>query len=163
MRRGGGTTRQLLEAIVLGRETVHRYDELNRRIETIEPEWTFGKPRITQSFYDGNGNLIRTVLKNEPVDQVRRPRIRQFESFSQSVAGTPVGGASPPSAAAHEEAIESVLAALERLSADHQRVLELRDFDGLPFAEVAERMGRSEPAVRKLASRARARLAMLLA
>ena len=44
--------------------------------------------------------------------------------------------------------------ALATLSADHQRVLQLRNWDRLPFAEIAVSMGRSEDAAKKLWARA---------
>ena len=43
---------------------------------------------------------------------------------------------------------------LARLSADYREVIVLRNLQGLPFAEVAHRMGRSAGAVRVLWVRA---------
>ncbi|MEZ5330528.1 MAG: RHS repeat-associated core domain-containing protein [Thermoanaerobaculia bacterium] len=50
----------------LGRETVHAYDALNRRVETDEPE---GK--VTRFSYDRQGNLTQEVRENTPDNQVR--------------------------------------------------------------------------------------------
>ena len=44
--------------------------------------------------------------------------------------------------------------AIERLANDHREVIVLRSLEDLPHAEVAQRMGRSEPAVRMLWMRA---------
>ena len=51
-----------------GRATDHDYDELDRRIETTEPEWRPGQPKTTQFFYDGNGNLIRELRANQRLE-----------------------------------------------------------------------------------------------
>ncbi|MCP3967287.1 MAG: RHS repeat protein, partial [Lentisphaerae bacterium] len=61
-----GEGNKVLELDALGRETSHVYDELNRLLETVEPEG-----RVTRNAYDGNGNLVRTTLVNQPEDQVR--------------------------------------------------------------------------------------------
>lgn len=45
-------------------------------------------------------------------------------------------------------------AALDQLSPDHREVILLRNLERLPFAEIAERMGRSRPAVQMLWMRA---------
>jgi RNA polymerase sigma-70 factor (ECF subfamily) len=52
------------------------------------------------------------------------------------------------------ETTARLVAALERLEPDRRTVVELRNFEGLPFEEVAQRMGRSNAAVRKLWTRA---------
>ena len=43
---------------------------------------------------------------------------------------------------------------LQRLSSDHREVIVLRNLQRLPFDAVAERMGRSRPAVQMLWARA---------
>jgi len=58
---------------------------------------------------------------------------------------------------AHEQA-EALRRALERLPDDYRQVVTLRYQEGRPFAEIAERMQRSENAVRKLWFRAIERL-----
>jgi RNA polymerase sigma-70 factor (ECF subfamily) len=69
---------------------------------------------------------------------------------------------SPSQRAARRE--EAVLLAdtLARLPADYGDVIVLRHLEGLPFAEVARRMGRSVDSVEKLWVRALARLRQLL-
>ncbi|MCP3982059.1 MAG: RHS repeat protein, partial [bacterium] len=64
--RPDGEGNKVLELDALGRETSHVYDELNRLLETAEPEG-----RVTRNAYDGNSNLIRSTLLNQPEDQVR--------------------------------------------------------------------------------------------
>jgi RNA polymerase sigma-70 factor (ECF subfamily) len=71
-----------------------------------------------------------------------------------------LGGATPtPSqrVALREEA-SHLLAALDRLPAEHREVLTLRHFEGLSHAQIAARTGKSEEAVRQLWVRALRRL-----
>ncbi|MCA9080901.1 MAG: sigma-70 family RNA polymerase sigma factor [Planctomycetaceae bacterium] len=61
----------------------------------------------------------------------------------------------------HEEDL-ALTAAIGQLSPDHQEVVHLRGLQRLSFEEVAERMGRSRPAVQMLWARALKRLDELL-
>jgi RNA polymerase sigma-70 factor (ECF subfamily) len=71
-----------------------------------------------------------------------------------------LGGAGPEEAAARAEELHRLKTALDRLPPDEREVVLLRDFEGLSFAETAERLSRpSADAARKLHDRARARLA----
>jgi RNA polymerase sigma-70 factor (ECF subfamily) len=70
-----------------------------------------------------------------------------------------------PSSAAvryHDGAYDRLEVALQSLPADLREVLVLRRIEGLASQEVAERLGRSDAAVRKAYSRALARLSTLL-
>jgi RHS repeat-associated protein len=51
-----------------GRAILHDFDELNRQIETTEPEWRTGQPKTTRFFYDRNGNLIRELRANQRLE-----------------------------------------------------------------------------------------------
>jgi len=51
-----------------------------------------------------------------------------------------------------------VLQVLDRVPADYRTVLRLRYWDGLTFPQIAERIGRTDEAARKLWYRALARL-----
>ena len=57
----------------------------------------------------------------------------------------------------HEASLQ-LASALEQLPPDYRQVIILRHLEGLPFAEVAARMGRSVDSVEKLWVRALARL-----
>jgi RNA polymerase sigma factor (sigma-70 family) len=70
--------------------------------------------------------------------------------------------ATPSQDLAAREQMERIERAFERLSEDHREVLSLARIAGLPSAEVARLMGRSEVACRQLLRRAQVRLAMLL-
>jgi RNA polymerase sigma factor (sigma-70 family) len=69
----------------------------------------------------------------------------------------------PSRQASAREEIAQIEAAFDALPADYQEVIRLAFLVRLPHRQIAERMQRSEVAVRKLLSRARARLAVLAA
>jgi RNA polymerase sigma-70 factor (ECF subfamily) len=52
--------------------------------------------------------------------------------------------------------------AVDQLAPDYRRVIDLRNLEGLSFAEVSERMGRSVDSVEKLWSRALGKLRRVL-
>jgi RNA polymerase sigma-70 factor, ECF subfamily len=60
----------------------------------------------------------------------------------------------PHATAVSEEERQAVENAMRRLSADHRQVIEWRNAEQLSFAEIAERLGRSEAAAHKLWARA---------
>jgi len=68
----------------------------------------------------------------------------------------------PSQSAAVKEEIERIERAFDRLPPDYREVLSLACLAGVPHRQIAVAMGRSEVAVRKLLSRARARLAIIL-
>jgi RNA polymerase sigma-70 factor (ECF subfamily) len=79
----------------------------------------------------------------------------QHETTIRSGAQEPLGAAtSPSSLAGRGERRDLIHAALEELSDEHRAVIQLVRFDGLSIAQVAQRMGRSENAVKKLQARA---------
>ncbi len=71
-------------------------------------------------------------------------------------------GATPSKVAAHADRVQLLRQALEQLSADQREVIQLRYFSQMDVAETAERMGRSDRAVRSLCVRALIRLRELL-
>jgi RNA polymerase sigma-70 factor (ECF subfamily) len=91
--------------------------------------------------------------------QVGREVSLDADTPSGEAGGGPVGDTPSPSgeAMAHEQA-ETVQRALERLPEDYRQVIVWRYQEGRSFAEIAERFGRSENAVRKLWFRAIERL-----
>jgi RNA polymerase sigma-70 factor (ECF subfamily) len=70
----------------------------------------------------------------------------------------PDDGSSPSAVVIRQEQAARLTAALARLPADMQQVLLARHLDGLPHAAIAQRLGRTEAAVRVLYVRALARL-----
>jgi RNA polymerase sigma-70 factor (ECF subfamily) len=72
-------------------------------------------------------------------------------------------GESPSQLLLRKERELLVADALARLTPDHREVIMLRNLQRLPFQEVAERMGRSRPAVQMLWMRALQKLQEALA
>jgi RNA polymerase sigma-70 factor (ECF subfamily) len=108
---------------------------------------------LVRHYYGTRGRDVR--LECELADELARS--------SQACDLGPASKQSSPSqrAARREEAV--LLAdALAQLPADYGEVIVLRHLQGLPFAEVARRMGRSVDSVEKLWVRALARLRRLL-
>ncbi|MDB5301315.1 MAG: rpoE 4, partial [Phycisphaerales bacterium] len=75
----------------------------------------------------------------------------QIDQSSQALDGGLVASYSTPSQHASRREQAVLLAdALAQLSEDYREVIILRHLEGLPFADVAKRMGRSEDSVQKL-------------
>jgi RNA polymerase sigma-70 factor (ECF subfamily) len=112
---------------------------------------------------------LRTILRNNLIDAVRRYKLTQKRAAGLEVSlATPEGrregglvempqGPPDGSAIRHEDAA-ILTETLLRLSADHQVVLKLRYWEGLSFIEIGMRLGRSAEAARKLWFRAVERL-----
>jgi RNA polymerase sigma-70 factor (ECF subfamily) len=118
--------------------------------------------------------LRRTLVRNL-ADQARRHRAlsrdpRREESLEAMLARSSddahevlAGRLSSPSAeASHRERAVLLADALAALPADYRDVILLRNFENLPFDQVAARMERSPGAVRMLWARALERLARAL-
>ena len=108
--------------------------------------------------------LASRIARNLIVDRVRRPRVKRFESFTANLSAGQLADSdrTPSQAAEGVEAIERMLEALESLSEDHQKVIELRHFEDLPFKAIGEQMGRTESAVQVLHARAVTKLGLAL-
>ncbi|MFK8114405.1 MAG: sigma-70 family RNA polymerase sigma factor [Rubripirellula sp.] len=65
-----------------------------------------------------------------------------------------VTSGSPSFKMRRQESHEELARAVDRLSADYRTVILLRHWEGLPFPEIAEQIGRSAPATRMLWIRA---------
>ena len=77
--------------------------------------------------------------------------VSDLDQSSYGLAAIPVDPHSSPSQqAVRGEQTRLVAEALSRLPDDYQAVIVLRHMEGLPFAEVAERMGKSVDSVEKL-------------
>jgi len=119
---------------------------------------------------------LRRILAHNAADFVRRyrgtakRRPGREVPFRDPAASGPSPGAPEPAAPGGTPSQEllrldgelRVSAALEQLPADYQEVIVLRNLQRLPFHEVAQRMGRSRPAVQMLWMRAIRKLQTLL-
>ena len=91
--------------------------------------------------------------------RLERELADELEQSSRALDRGLVAGHSSPSQRADRREQAVLLAdALEQLSADHREVMILRHLEELSFPEVAQRMGRSVEAVKKLWARALAQL-----
>ena len=144
-------------------------DQARRAAESID----FLQDVVLEVLQDADHTKVRdeqhllrwmtAVARNKVRDSVRRRRERAFESLSISaVLGPDRASDSPASQAERHECVERLADALEELDRDHRRVIELRDLEGLPFAEIAGAMSRSEDAVQTLHMRAMVRLGRLV-
>jgi RNA polymerase sigma-70 factor (ECF subfamily) len=115
-------------------------------------------------------NLAR-VVQRQVVAQKRSARrevsleqhVAVMDRSSGRIETALVGRSSSPSSQAQRsERAARVADQLARLSSDYREVLVLRNLEGLPFSEVAQRMGRSAGAVRILWVRAVDQLRQLL-
>lgn len=119
---------------------------------------------------------LRRILSHNAADFVRRYRgtdkrqARREVPFADpgdsQARGAPEPAAVDPTPSQEFVKLEAELrlaAALAQLSDDYQEVIALRNLQRLPFEEVAQRMGRSRPAVQMLWMRAIRQLQELLA
>jgi RNA polymerase sigma-70 factor (ECF subfamily) len=109
-------------------------------------------------------NLLRHYLGTRQRDpRLERDLVAELDRSSQELDAAFVAkGSSPSQGAARREQAVLLADALERLPPDYREVIVLRHLEGLPFADVAQRMGRSQDAVKKLWPRALARLRDLM-
>lgn len=110
--------------------------------------------------------LLSQVARHTVIDAARALRAQKRSGavdavlFSDSTARGPhasqlvLEATGPATAVLRRETTRDLVRSFERLSAEHRRVLGLRQFEGLSAADTARRMGRSEPAVHSLYRRA---------
>lgn len=112
---------------------------------------------------------LRTILQNNVRDTVRRFEIAQKRAVAREaslsiivdrrgISVLPTGNNTPDYSAIRREDAALLVGVLTRVPDDYQTVLRLRYWEGLTFSQIAERIGRSEEAARKLWYRALARL-----
>ncbi len=110
---------------------------------------------------------LALLARHVVIDAARSLRAakREGDRSAAPLAGSSSGGSSfvsriaahapgPGTRAAGRELSQDLVAAYLRLTAEHRRVLGLRQFQGLTALECARRMGRSEVAVHSLYRRA---------
>jgi RNA polymerase sigma-70 factor (ECF subfamily) len=129
------------------------YRDFSQFQGTTEIQWRAWLRRILAH------NLAAAVERHV---QARKRDVRRQQSLDEAGIIS-VGAHSSPSAQAQRQERSAVVAdRLGQLPADYQEVVRLRNYEGLPFDEVARRMGRSAGAVRVLWVRALDRLRTLL-
>ena len=106
--------------------------------------------------------LLRGLVRHRLVDRARalgRHKRAGSVPLTETMAEG-IGGAVP--ATYSDSRYDGLERALLALPADLREVIRMRRFEGLSSQEVAERTGRSDDAVRKVFSRAMAKLTLLL-
>src|SRR4051794_25130618 len=108
---------------------------------------------------------VYEIAKNACIDQFRRSRRAEEVSFD---AGEGLPGAdqgrlvasdpSPDAAVDAKQQLDHLCGAFGGLSDSHHEILVLREFEGLSYREIGDRMGLSRPGVESTLFRARKRL-----
>jgi RNA polymerase sigma-70 factor (ECF subfamily) len=107
------------------------------------------------------GGWLTTVVARVCLDMLRSRKTRKEELFQENLLEMPENPSAPNPA---EEALladsvgSALLVVLRTLTPAERVTFVLHDLFDLPFGEIAPIVGRSEPAVRQLASRARRRV-----
>jgi RNA polymerase sigma-70 factor (ECF subfamily) len=117
---------------------------------------------------------LQKILANRAIDMIRREgAARRDVALEQSIHNGLRDSserlkqladrtASPSEQAAGRELLVRVPEAIEQLPEDQREVVLLRDLQGLPVAEIAARLGRTEKSVAGFLRRGRRRLAEIL-
>jgi RNA polymerase sigma factor (sigma-70 family) len=108
---------------------------------------------------------IYEIAKNACIDQYRRSRRTEEVSIEADEGLAPAdygklvnSGPTPEAAVAAKHDLDTLCGALGGLSDAHHEILVLREFEGLSYQEIGERMNMSRPAVESTLFRARRRL-----
>jgi RNA polymerase sigma-70 factor, ECF subfamily len=101
--------------------------------------------------------LARTIVTRLCLDRLRSARAKREVYVGPWLPEPVVADDNTPEAAAtlSDDISFALLLALERLAPLERAAFLLHDVLDVPFAEIAQTLGRAEPAVRKLATRAR--------
>jgi RNA polymerase sigma-70 factor (ECF subfamily) len=123
--------------------------------DVVQDTWLRWSTVDRSTIKDPRAYLV-TVTTRLAIDRLRRAKARR-ETYVGSWLPEPIS--TSPDVAEHAELASSVelalLVVLETLSPLERAVFVLREAFELPFAEIAEIIGRAEPATRQLAKRAR--------
>jgi RNA polymerase sigma-70 factor (ECF subfamily) len=123
--------------------------------DVVQDAWLRWSTVDRSTVKDPRAYLV-TVTTRLAIDRLRRAKARR-ETYVGSWLPEPIS--TSPDVAEHAELASSVelalLVVLETLSPLERAVFVLREAFELPFAEIAEIIGRAEPATRQLAKRAR--------
>src|SRR5215216_6036983 len=108
---------------------------------------------------------VYEIAKNACIDQFRRSRRAEEismdagEGLASADHGRLVAGEPSPDAAVDaKQQLDHLCGAFGGLSESHHEILVLREFEGLSYREIGERMGLSRPGVESTLFRARKRL-----
>lgn len=156
-------------AVVIGRKLPIALQGVISIEDILQPTFVEVWKNITTFEGEDEEALFRwmtTVANNKLIDRIRSEQAAKRgagragavggggASSVVDLVGQLAGGLSTPSGAvSRKEAEHAITAALEHLKPEHRQAVKLRYLDGLPVAEVAERMHRSEGSVHMLLNR----------
>lgn len=127
--------------------------------DAVQEAW-FRLDRADATEIANLGAWLTVVVSRIALDHVRMRTSRREETIDSPTAGALRAGASAESSVIFEESVYEALAhALDRLSPLESAAFILHDLFRLPFDEIATIIDRSPEATRKLASRARQKVA----
>ena len=114
---------------------------------------------IDRTRIDNPEAFLTTVVTRLALDRLRRAKARR-ETYDGPWLPEPIASDADPAAAAElaDSLSMALLVVLETLSPLERAAFVLREVFQVPYAEVAETLGREEPAVRQLVHRARQRV-----
>src|SRR3954449_5561416 len=108
---------------------------------------------------------IYEIAKNACIDQFRRSRRAEEVSYdadeglgAADYGRLTSGDATPDVAMERRQDLDHLKGALGGLSEAHHQILVMREFEGLSYREIGERMGMTRPSVESTLFRARKRL-----
>src|SRR4051794_13213011 len=104
------------------------------------------------------GAWLYRIAHNAAIDVHRHAQLARHVPLNTQGDDVGPGGGAPEDEAEAHQRISLLLGALDGLSDAHRQVLVMRELEGLPNGQIAERMGVSRPAVEALLFRARARV-----
>ena len=96
------------------------------------------------------------IAHNRCIDELRRPQSVATETIPATV---PTAGADPVARLEQRDALQRLIADVQRLPDQQRSALLMRELAGMPYADVAGALGVSVPAVKSLLVRARVGLA----
>jgi RNA polymerase sigma-70 factor (ECF subfamily) len=154
----------------------HRYlsDRLRRRVDPADiVQLTYLEAKRDLPAFRGEtpaefAGWLRGMLKNNVATAVTRHITTQKRSMKREVSASPAAGkdsgagwiqqlpgstTSPSGVAIREEAVVALLEALHQIPETQAEAIRLRYMEGLPLAEIVERMGKSDTAVAGLLKR----------
>lgn len=124
---------------------------------TTEEEFTAWLRKILASVVSNQfRKYLGTQQRDARLEQALQVELDSSSGALQRALASPIS--SPSGQVAKRESLSKLADAIEKLPADYRDVLILRHFEGLQFAEVAARMGRTLPSVHNLWLRALARI-----
>jgi RNA polymerase sigma factor (sigma-70 family) len=107
---------------------------------------------------------IYEIAKNACIDEFRRTRrarevpLEPEDEDADGESRLPSTGPTPDAAVESKQALDDLRSAFHGLSESHHKIIVMREFEGLSYSQIGERLGVSRPVVESTLFRARRRL-----